>query len=424
MRPRRVAILQFILSLVLALALWTFVSFTQNPTEDTTFNVPIDATDPRPELMVVNPDTGLPSRIDGTISVRVTGPRLDIAQLSQKQVEASADLTTLSAGMHIVPINVSAPRGVRVSSRQPEAVKVRLEPVVTKTFSVTQEITGQPPFATLEDDAIRIATDQVRVEGPSNQVAQVAQVRLPIDLQGRLRSYTESLPLEAVDVNGKVVPGITLSPNRTDVTVNIQPRVNVQTVSVVPQFVGQPPFPYVVEQFDWFPRSVEVIAPVVITSTLRTEPITLTNRTESFTQTVQLIDVENVVTRLENNAVTVQVQIAPLGVVSNTPLFVPTVIPRNLSPHLRASTLPTGLTVTVSGTYQQLSQLAGAVVQATVDVGGRGPGTYTLPVSLELPPGVQIVGDPPKATITLVPNTPSTPAAPAAPQASPITGGT
>jgi YbbR domain-containing protein len=245
-------------------------------------------------------------------------------------------------------------------------------------------------------------------------------VRLPIDVQGRLQSYTASLPLEAVDANGARVPGITLSPSSTDVTVRLEPRIDVQQVSVVPQFVGRPADSYAVERFDWTPKSVDVSAPVVITSTLRTEPITLTGRTESFTQTVRLVDVDGIVTQLENNLVTIDVQIQALVVTSNTPLLIPTVDLENLEPNVRVETPPSGLRVTVSGTYQQFNQLAGTTVRAVVDVQGRGPGTYTLPVEIELPEGVRVVSEPPYVTITLVANPPPTPTA--APQATP-TGG-
>ncbi len=159
-----------------------------------------------------------------------------------------------------------------------------------------------------------------------------------------------------------------------------------------------------------------MIAPIVISSTLQTEPITLTNRTESFTQTVRLINLDDIVTRLPGDTVTVTVRIAPFGIESNVPLFVPTVIVENIAPDVRTETLPPGFTIIVSGTYQQLNQLAGAMVQATVDATGLGPGTHTLPATIDLPPGVNIVGDPPTATITLVPNAPSPPTPVAPPQ--------
>lgn len=415
MRQPRVALLQFLLSLVLALALWTFVSFTQNPTQERTFEVPITTTGLSQGLAIIDPQTGIPGNIDETIEVLASGPRLDILQARQDQFRATVNLSGLGEGIHQVEVNVNPPNGLRLVDYQPNVLTVQLEPITTKTFPIRERITGQSSYIALEEDAVQLATDRAIATGPSDLIDRIAQVQVEVDLQGRLTSYTELLPLEPVDQNGEPVPGITLSPNETNVTVNIQPRVNVQPVSIVPQVVGEPAPGYTVEQFDWTPKTVEVIAPIVISSTLQTEPITLTNRTESFTQTARLIKPDDIVTRLPDDTVTVTVQIAPFGVESNVPLFVPTVIVENLPPDVRTETLPPGFTIIVSGTYQQLSQLAGATVQATVDASGLGPGTHTLPATIDLPPGVNIVGDPPTATITLIPNAPSTPT-PNAPQ--------
>lgn len=416
---RRVAILQWVLSLVLALALWTFVSFTQNPTVDRSVEVPISLSD-LPNGLVVVDQTGVPDQILQVLDVQISGPRATLDTLAPGEVQATLDLRELGAGTHDIPIDVRVPSGVRVRAQQPSSLSVRLEPSATATFPITQTVLNQPPFSTLETNAVEVAAAQATVSGPQALVARVIAVRLPIDVQGRLQSYSATLPLEAVDANGALVPDITLSPSSTNVAVRIEPRVNVQQVSIVPQFVGRPADSYVVERFDWTPKSVDVIAPVVITSTLQTEPITLTGRTESFTQTVPLVDVDGVVTRLENNLVTIDVQIGALVVTSNTPLLIPTVDVENVAPGVRVETPPTGLRVTVSGSYQQFNQLAGTTVRAVVDVQGLGPGTYTLPVDIELPQGVRVVSEPPYVTITLVANAPPTPTA--VPQATP-TGG-
>lgn len=409
MRQTRVALLQFLLSLVLALALWTFVSFTQNPVQIRSFEVPITTT-PLPEnLISVDLQSGIPRPITGTVQVRASGPREEIVLARQDQFEALVSLDGLSEGTRQVPINVTPPDGVQIVSQQPRAITVRLEPQATQEFSIRENVIGQPPYAELEAGAIRLATDEVLASGPSALIDQIAQVQVRIDLQGRLATYTETLPLEAVSESGELVDGIQLTPDHVNVTVNIQPRIRPQRVSVLPEITGDVPSGYIVERFDWTPKSVEVIAPIVITTTLKTEPIDLTGRTESFTQTVRLIDVDNAITQLENDMITVSVEIVPFGVVSNLQLYIPTITPENLGPDARVETLPPGFTVTVSGTYQQLSQLAGTVIRATVDMGGRGPGTYTLPVTIDLPPGVEIIGDPPQATITAVPLIQSTP---------------
>jgi YbbR domain-containing protein len=397
--------LQFLLALVLALALWTFVSFTENPIQEREFVVPVEVNEPAEGLTVIDPATGEPAEIKATTTVRVAGPQSEIQSLSRADLEAVADISALEEGLHTVSIDVTVPRDFRLVNRQPADLAVRLESLETRTFSVTVLKEGQLPFSyTL--DASDVATDQVIVRGPQPLVEQVQQVVARINLQGRTASFTESVSLQAVDRNGEPVSGVTLAPDHTKVTVRIEPHLDVQRVSVLPQFEGEPAPGYLVERYDWEPKFVEVFAPVAITGTLRTEPITLTNRTESFTQTVNLIDLDGIVTRLENNTVTVSVSIVPFEVRSSVPLFVP-VVPTHLGAGLQASAQPASLMVTVSGTFQQLSQLANTTVQATVDLQGLGPGTYTLPVTIRLPEGLEIVEPAaPQVTVTIERSTP------------------
>ncbi|NTU86062.1 MAG: hypothetical protein HGA45_43165, partial [Chloroflexales bacterium] len=53
------------------------------------------------------------------------------------------------------------------------------------------------------------------------------------------------------------------------------------------------------------------------------------------------------------------------------------------------------------------------LVERVVDVSGLGPGSYALPVSLALPDGVSLVGDPPTVQVSL--RSPSPTTAPATP---------
>ena len=411
MKRQRVVWLQFVLSLVLALALWTFVSFTQNPTQERTYQVPIQVRSLQPGYVIVDPSSGQPSGVGEIVYVLASGPVDDLNRTSASDFRATVDLGSLGEGTHQVPVRVQSPTNLRIRNSFPNMITVRLEPQATKRFTIEHDLVGQPPFAAL-DDEIQVATDEVIVRGPHDLVERVAEVRLRIDLQGRLQGFSDSLPLEPVDENGEVVQGVSVTPNTTDVTVRLEPRLSAQRVSVVPQLVGDVPSGYVVRRYDWTPKSVEVLTPVVISSTLQTEPITLTNRTESFTQTVRLLDIGGTDAQLTSNEVTVFVDIAPFGVASNTPLFIPTITAQNVGSGLSASIETNNLTIRVSGTYQELSQLAGAQIEATVDVAGLGPGTYTLPVEINLPEGIRIVGDPPTATVTLTSNATATATAP------------
>lgn len=405
MRRLRTSGLQFLLALLLSLALWTFVSFSTNPTVTKRVAVPVAVSNPSDGLMIVDPATGEPQQPTVTATVQVTGPQSDLTNISTASFTATADLSTLNAGLHPVPITVRGPRTVRIRATNPAQINIRLAPRASRSFPVGSDVRSKPPFLFADKPPV-IGAQQAIVAGPQDLVTQVARVVVPLELGGRTANYTDNLPLVAEDQTGKPITGVTIDPATTSVSVVIAPRVDIQRVAVEPRFTGQQAPGYVVGDVNWDPKYVDVIAPIQITGTLRTEPIDLTNRTESFTQTVKLLDTgDQDITRLFTDTITVSVPIVPFRLPSTVELFL-AVAPLNKAPDLQASVDPLGLSITVSGTARDLQQLNSTPPRATVDVGGRGPGTYTLPVTIELPPGLRLIGPIPQVSVTLTPNPP------------------
>ncbi len=408
MKRLRTSGLQFLLALMLSLALWTFVSFTQNPSTVRAVNVEVDVVGPSTGLVVVDPATGIPLEPNLEANVQVTVPQSDVGLVQPGNFSAAADLAGLGPGEHTVAIEIDPPSGVRVSRFEPSSLQVKLVPQASRTFPVTVATRNRPAFL-FDLRPINVALQQATVTGPEELLARVTHVIAPIDVAGRSTTFTETVPLEAVDSNDASVPGVTITPASTAVTVPIEPRVNVQRVSVLPRIIGQPAPGYTNERgnerIDWNPKYVELIAPFPVTGTLETEPIELTGRTESFTQTVTLKDLDPSITLLTTNLITVTVPVVPFQTPSLGPVFVP-VTPINVGPELQATTQPLGFTITARGTADQFKQLESNPVQAVVDLRGYGPGTFTLPATVKLPGGLQVVGELPQVTVTITPTAP------------------
>ncbi|MDQ5852375.1 MAG: CdaR family protein, partial [Chloroflexota bacterium] len=394
---------QFFLGLLLALTLWTYVSFTTNPTATDEVITPVDAVGRAEDLVVVDPGTGLPETFSAATTLTISGPRLEINRLSSNDFQATVNLGGLGPGVHQLPIAVAAPPSVRIRSKQPSEITVRLARELTSTVPITVTPQGQPPFSFSAGEITPGAREAV-IRGPEELVRRVAGVVAEVDLQGQTRDLSTTVPLQPMDAMGNPVEGVTVSPEHVLVQVPIVAQVEVQQVSVVPAFTGQPAPGYGTGAIDWDPKIVRVFTSGDITGTLSTEPIDLTGLTDGIiTRTVPLRQVPNIITQPRDVQIRVRVEIVPITVTSQLPLIRP-VSPTGLSAGLIPTADPPAIQITLAGPFDQLSQLNSDEVVPTVDLSGLGPGSYVLPVEIAVPDGLQVVSPTdPKVTVTIRP---------------------
>lgn len=396
---------QFVLGLVLALTLWTYVSFTTNPNATRQITTPIRIVGLQPGLTIVNSGTGLPESFSTSTTVTITGPQQSIANLATSEIQATLALDNLGPGVADVPVTVVKPDFVRVRSRSPSEVTIRLARDLAATVPITIVKEGQPPFSFSVGTMTQGAQEAV-VHGPEELVKRVVAAMAMVNLQGQTVDLATTLTLDPVDESGDPVEGVTVTPQSVSVRVPIVAQFGVQQVSVVPALKGQPAPGFAVGRIDWEPKIVEIFTSGVLTTTLATEPVNLDGLTSGITQTVTLQRLPNVITRPQTVPVTVSVEIVPISVPSQLPLLVP-VSPTNLGEGLTAPAAePASVQVTLAGPFDQLSQLANTpgAVAATVDLRDLGPGTYNLPVQIQVPAGLQLISPAaPIVSVTIYP---------------------
>lgn len=174
---------------------------------------------------------------------------------------------------------------------------------------------------------------------------------------------------------------------------------NYRTVQIVVQRVGNPADGYAVTSVQVTPPTITIqgAAPALVNvSYVNTQPIDITGKRATITQVVPL-DLPPGTSSTSSSAVTVSIYIAPeVGSISaQAPVTV-----KNLGANLAEVVTPGSVTVTVKG---PLPRLTGLTIEPTVDVAGRGPGTYLLPVEVSTPSDVTMQVSPAEVTVTLTP---------------------
>lgn len=384
-RIRRLAsidqITRIVISLVLAFVVWGFISWETNPEVDRTVQgIAIEVRNLPDDMQLVGELA--------PVSVTLKGPENLMNRTNSSEIVAYIDLADVtSIGRSEHAIQVDAPSGLRVIDPDPDRVEIVLDALITRTFPVeTVEAAPRPPNVS----NVSIDPTSAEVSGTRQQVLQVDHLETSIEITGESESFTKVSPILAVDSNGNVVEGVTVTPDQVSVTVTFSTTGKFVPVTVVCACIEDNQVS--VEQFPEaaaIPSTVRITGPDNVISgitELLTTPIDISNLTESD----WILDVE-----LDTSKV-------PAGVtVSDTKVdvWVPIeqerlifdsiqIIAVNLGEGLEATIDPGRVSFAVQGAAEELEQLEGVEPLAIVDATDRGPGSYRVNVEIVVPAGL------------------------------------
>ncbi len=119
---------QFGMALLLSLALWTYVSFTTNPTSTRIVTTTILSTGLDDTLVLVDNSTGLPEQLTQSTTITLSGPKDDLAQVVTNDVHATIDLSEIGPGLNQVPVTTKIDQTgiVRATELKPAEITVRI----------------------------------------------------------------------------------------------------------------------------------------------------------------------------------------------------------------------------------------------------------------------------------------------------------
>jgi len=421
--------LRMLLAIGLGFALWVFVSYTQNPDRDTSYDsVPVNVVGRAPNLLLVDKD-GLPRNSLPPVNVTVQADTETLKNVQQSSLRAVVDLTGLGPGEHQVPVDVEPTRSdlKRVTfSTKPSFLPIRLEEEITRTVELTVTVTGNVPFS-FEASQPRLTYNnqpiqQVRVRGPQSRVEQIKVAHVTADIDRLTANYSSPRPIEGIGQDGQVVQGVTFEPATVNVLVPIVSSAGIKRVPVVPRIVGAPASGYMVASIAVEPQFIRLTGssgPLDNVQSIGTSDVDISGANQTIVRTVAVSAPPNIgIAADEANMVTVTVTIAPIARPFQVTLPAPVVV-TDVPDGLLVSLSPQTVQITLSGTSAQLAALDPDRLQGIASARGRGAGSFTIVPTFALPDGISLVGEPPRVTVTLRP--PATPTPEATPTETPGT---
>jgi YbbR domain-containing protein len=129
-------------------------------------------------------------------------------QSNVSQVAALVDLSEAKAGeiaFYLTDKNVRSTIPMEIMRISPRVIKVRIDPVVTKSVGVVPEVVGKPAIGIVLK-GVEVDPPTVTVEGAKSLVAQLQKVSAgPINLNGARQTFSQEVTLKLSGKDIRVV---------------------------------------------------------------------------------------------------------------------------------------------------------------------------------------------------------------------------
>lgn len=379
-------------AIVLASLLYAGLVLSQN-VEIWPGSVPIEPRNlPTTAVLLTNLDSVMNIRYFAPVDVRVTSSTFT----------ASVDLSGADprGGPTFLPVRVEATdQRVTIIDFDPKTVRVELDPLITRTVPV-QVDKGTVP-AGLQVREPELSVTEVRVSGPASVVRLATAARARVLIQPSGLSVNQDVPLEAVDAVGNTLSPVSLEPDAVHVKILVGNQLQTKSLAVNPVVTGTPAngFEIVGVQVDPAIVTVEGDADALASlARVDTAPVSISGVSADRT-TVVALALPDGVDALSASTIRVTVH---LREVTATRDFSAGLVLSGARDDRTYTLSVDSVIVTLGGTVADLDRLSSQAFAATVGVGGLTPGPHVVPVQLNLPAGLSVVGiSPPSVTVTV-----------------------
>ncbi len=204
-----------LLSLALAIIGWAYFRFgPPNPVVAARFNQQFSV----PIVAVNLPPDDIAKFSDKVAEVTVA-PKRGEPPIKPEEIKAVIDLSNRAPGVYNVPVQLVAP-SIAVQSLSPASTTITIEKIDQKTFSVAMHYSGQ---ANVVVSRFTVTPASVSARGPTDELSQVATVRVDLPLVSSQPSIDEMIRPVAVNSQGEEIGDVQVVPNLVRVQAHYLP---------------------------------------------------------------------------------------------------------------------------------------------------------------------------------------------------------
>ena len=213
------------LSVVIAIALWTYVITTVNPeSEDTFYDIPVsyqnDVLEER-GLMIVSEKP--------TVTLTLKGNRSDLNELNANNITILVNLAAIQApGTQMVKYDVSYPANLpnnafETVSQTPNLLKLKVENRIKRPIPIVLEYVGSVPEGFIDDRENPVMdVSVVEVSGPESSVEQIDHAVIQVDLTDKTDSIVGAFQYVLCNKEGEPVDAEMVTTNVEEVNLSVK----------------------------------------------------------------------------------------------------------------------------------------------------------------------------------------------------------
>jgi YbbR domain-containing protein len=383
-----------LLSLILSISLWIFVTFQKNPELTQTIgSIPVEIQN-EPKTVVIQPETG-------SVQVRISAPSDVWPQLKLDRFKAVVDASRVGPGVQQVQVQVTTtdPR-VRVEGSDPEQISLRVDPLKTKVVPVQISTQGSVPFG-FQSGSPSVTPVEVTLSGPQSSVDQVTAAVVQVPLEGAVATVDQTFRPVPESTSGVKIDRVTMAPEAVVVQVPVEQKLSYKTLPVEPKPEGSVALGYQIVGIIADPTTVSLVGDPKTLNEMQfvsTNPVNVDGATSDM-QVSTGFALPGTVALARPQSVVVRVLVA---MVEGSKTIQVSPIVANATSGLNYSVAPGAVNVVVSGPIPVLSRLGPDDVPVTVDVRGVVTGTQTLKADVKVPQLVRLQSvQPPTVSVTI-----------------------
>ena len=366
---RRFVWARALLAIVLAVILWAYVRNTYDPQEPKTLRgITVKIRNLPDGLIVTEPPEA--------ITISYLGQRAVSDNITPGDFSLAIDLKNITPGSPTIPIQIETKPNVTNIELRPSSVNIVVQQRITRTIPVALNPINLPSVG-YKEGAATLNPANVTISGPQGKVEKVQSALVDLGAISPQSDIDELVRPRLLDADNRDVADVKVDPAQVRVRIPISVQINYKSIPIELNITGVPAPGYsaVAVTTDMISQTINVYgdpAELEQVKSIVTEPIDISNATETVVKTVGLVRRNNLYIQ-DNRRINVTVTIAQAQTSAAVDVRVEA---ENLNPLYDVAFNPQTVRVTLSGAYQNMGTLP--LVRAIVDLNGREPGTYSI----------------------------------------------